>query len=64
MDGVRYYRELISLPDFVAEAQPLPWFSCDWIGDPLALGLAIFPLEIYRKMEALNACDNGASEQG
>jgi hypothetical protein len=25
--------------------------SCDWLGDALQLGLILFPLSIYRKME-------------
>jgi hypothetical protein len=43
----------VPLVDEIQSAQPPAYLSCDWLGDALALGLILFPLSIYRKMEEL-----------
>lgn len=61
MDGVRRQPKnaeirvpvYIPLQDVIDQAQPHIHFSCDWLSDPLALGLLIFRLGIYRQMEEL-----------
>ncbi len=54
MDGVEAtltIRQPVS--EFFNQEQPRNPFRCDWISDPLALGLVIFPLAIYEKMRQL-----------
>jgi hypothetical protein len=38
----------------IDRAQPPAHMSCDYLDDPLGMGLLIFRLEIYRQMEAAN----------
>lgn len=47
--------------DFIDNEQPRPPFRCDWITDPLALGLVIFPLAIYEKMRQLKHVQDSSS---
>ena len=53
MDGIVRVPVYIALSDVIESAQPRVHHSCDWLSDPLAMGLLIFPLHIYEKMEAL-----------
>ena len=59
MDGVAQWNPQVTLTwrvpvaDLIDEEQPRNPFRCDWIRNPLALGLLIFPLEIYEKMRQL-----------
>lgn len=41
------------LGGFIAQQSPRPHLSCDYLGNPLRMGIMIFPLAIYRKMEEL-----------
>jgi hypothetical protein len=64
MDGVKQEYSLTvrqPLDEFIDEQQPLRHFSCDWLSDPLALGLIIFPLKIYEKMRQLRNGTNSSS---
>lgn len=36
-------------------AQPPMHLSCDWIDDPMGLGLMFFPLHTYERLRELNA---------
>lgn len=54
MDGIRVKIPVyVSIQDIIDEAQPLFYYSADWMRCPLPFGIVIFPLEIYQKMEAL-----------
>ncbi len=53
MKEQRYLTIRESVDHFIDAQQPPMHLSCDWLRDPLALGLLIFPREIYRKMEEL-----------
>jgi len=58
-DGVRVnVPVLVRVQDVIDAQQPAVHLSCDWLGDPLALGLHRFSVEIYAKMEAYQ---NGSS---
>jgi len=64
MDGLKLRSEgkTVHLPFYIPvqnvidNAQPPEHLSCDWLSDPLAFGIYLFPLEIYRKMEELKKC--------
>lgn len=54
MDGISdQLRIYVMVSDIIDAAQPPYYFSADWLKCPLPFGIVIFPLEIYRKMEAL-----------
>lgn len=42
-------------------AQPRWHTSCDWLGDPLALGIMFFPVATYERLRALNHGINSSS---
>jgi hypothetical protein len=41
------------LNGFIAQQSPRAHLSCDYLKNPLRMGVMIFPLAIYRKMEEL-----------
>jgi len=45
-----FYRAVDSVID---DSSPRAHMSCDWLENPEVFGMIIFPLAIYRKMEAL-----------
>jgi hypothetical protein len=66
MDGVSEATLTIRQPlhEFIDDQQPLCHFCCDWLSNPLALGLIIFPLKIYEKMRQLrNGTSSGSRNQ-
>jgi len=53
---------LIPIADVIENAQVPAHMSCDWWPrDPLAFGLVIFPLVVYRKMEELKHVQHSSS---
>lgn len=52
MDGIRI-PVYVAVVEIIDSAQPPVYLSADWLKVPLPFGIMIFPLEIYRKMEAL-----------
>ena len=44
----------VSVRDVIEEAQPSMAQSCDWLTDPIALGIMFFPLETYQRLRELN----------
>ena len=54
-----HYDRLVE--NVIAGGQPPIHLSCDWLTDPLALGIMFFPVWTYEKLRELNANGNPSS---
>ncbi|MCU1338831.1 MAG: hypothetical protein JWO19_4412 [Bryobacterales bacterium] len=53
-----HYDRLVD--NVIADAQPAAHLSCDWLSDPMALGLMFFPLATYERLRELRNANPGS----
>lgn len=49
------------LSEFIDEVNPPVHLSCDFLGDPLALGLTLYPVIVYERIRELKHGSNPSS---